>query len=140
MTLITNEIHLLRGTEKAFIISTADRRLTFDEPVARRDKYKSGQKLFKIGYLNATVSFWGNFYITEGNKVKTYSEWLPNFIRNHHDIKTLNEFAFTLREKLNIATEYIAVADFFKSCDCEFLFIKKVELFLIQEIAFDFLI
>lgn len=58
MTLINNEIHILNGAEKAFIISTADRRLTFDEPVPKKDKYGSGQKLFIIRHLNATVSFW----------------------------------------------------------------------------------
>jgi hypothetical protein len=101
MTLITNEIHLVKGIKKTFIISTADRRLTYDEPVAKKEKYDSGQKLFKIEHLNATVSYWGNFWL--GNANKYYWDWLPDFISKSHDIKTLKDFALHLRENINQA-------------------------------------
>jgi hypothetical protein len=98
MTLITNEIRLINGFKESLIISTADRRLTYDKPKSRKGKHGNGQKLYFIPYLNATLSFWGNYALKDG---QDYFAWLPNFIRKNSGIGSLSEFSTKLRNDLN---------------------------------------
>lgn|GEM_PF-1178433 len=101
MTLISNEIHLQPNLDDVFIICCADTRLTFRGETNKKKKYLKGHKLFKIEYLNGTVSFWGATSLFENNVQKYLSNWLPNFItkRNHHT--TLKSFVDDLRSELN---------------------------------------
>lgn len=102
MTLITNEIHLTNGFRESFIISTADRRLTYPLELNRKKKYESGKKLFKVEHLDSTVSYWGNtVVVNENNKVEPYFTWLPKFIHKSRETTSLMEFANKLREELN---------------------------------------
>lgn len=102
MTLISNEIYLLDTLKNSFIVSSADRRLTYRTVKNPKEKYVSGKKLFKIDYLNSTVSFWGATQLTnEKNKIELLSDWLPKFITSQHSQKTLLDFANDLRGELN---------------------------------------
>ncbi|MBL0745581.1 hypothetical protein [Chryseolinea lacunae] len=102
MTLITNEIHLVDGFDDSFIISTADRRLTYRKEANAKRKYKTGKKLFKIEHLNASLSYWGNtMLINEKGNAEFYFNWLPNFIKRKHAIDNLMDFAKALKDELN---------------------------------------
>lgn len=97
MTLIINDIYIKEAQDECYIVACADRRLTYKDQPNRKRRYTSGKKLFKIEYLNATVSYWGN--------ARTYREllssWLPNFIRINNKCGNLKEFAEKLRDDLN---------------------------------------
>lgn len=102
MTLISNEIYLLDNLKNSFIVSSADRRLTYRKVANPKEKYISRKKLFKIDYLNSTVSFWGATMLkNEKGDNELLSDWLPKFIRNRHYHTALLDFAFDLKTELN---------------------------------------
>ncbi len=105
MTLIANEIYLDKGTDDPVIISYADNRLTIGAEKNPKKKYPKGKKLFRIEYLNATVSFWGlaNVQNAKGGG-ELLCTWLPNFIRHQHSAPSLMDFANRLRDEINLRT------------------------------------
>ena len=109
MTLIANEIYLMDGFKDTFIVSYADRQLTYRNEKNPKKKYIKGKKLFRIEHLNATVSFWGATQVKKNNKFELLSSWLPNYIKKTNQHRTLLEFASSLRNELNkvICKEYL---------------------------------
>jgi len=101
MTLISNAIHLEPQLRDSFIVCCADTRLTFRDITNPKEKYIKGRKLFKIEYLNGSVSFWGATALFENSKQKSLSEWLPVFIKKSSHHTTLRAFAEELRYELN---------------------------------------
>ncbi len=96
MTLIINEIHLLKGLAETFQIAAADRR------IMRGNKIESPRKkLFTIPHLNATVSYFGLASFVKSGKEIYLSEWIPNFISKSNDTKNLEEFSNCFRDALN---------------------------------------
>ena len=98
MTLVTNEIHLLDGFRRTILVFAADRRLT-----DYRDGSFAGigQKLFRIPYLEAGVSYFGlATYRNRGGEFRM-TDWLRNFIRRAHATRTIRDFALRLRNDLN---------------------------------------
>lgn len=102
MSLIGNEIWLMPDLNDSFIICYADTRLTLRAESNTKKKYSKGHKLFKIEYLNGTVSFWGATALFEKNVQKSLSDWLPKFITRHHHCDSLISFAEELRTELNM--------------------------------------
>src|SRR4051812_34785039 len=101
MTLISNEIYLLNSLKKSFIICSADRRITYRTAKNSKEKYKSARKLFKIDYLNSTLSFWGATGLRNAKgKYELLSDWLPNFITSRHNHTNLLNFVTDLRTEL----------------------------------------
>ena len=79
MTLILNEIHLLRGLEKTMLVAAADRRISMPD-----GSYHSTQrKLFRIPYLNGAVAYFGLAAVYPGGRQAYLSTWLSDFIRRH---------------------------------------------------------
>lgn len=102
MTLISNEIFLIDGIDKSIIVSSADTRLTYRTIKDKKKRFKSGKKLFKIEYLNATVSFWGSLQIVnEKSQFELLCDWMPKFIRSRHSHTRLIDFGNDLRDELN---------------------------------------
>ncbi len=101
MTLISNEIFLLNTLKESFIICAADTRLTYRKESDPKKKYKKGKKIFKIEYLNGTVSFWGATSLIEDRKQKFLWDWLPNYITKSSNETSLLGFANGLRTELN---------------------------------------
>jgi hypothetical protein len=95
VTLILNEIHLLRGLSETMLIAGADRRVTVPggDPEVRR-------KLFRIPQLNATVSYFGVADVFPGGKIERLSSWLPNFIVAQSAAPDMESFAKNLRDEL----------------------------------------
>ena len=88
-----NEIHVQGNLQNSIILLAADQRITL------KDKFHSNRKkLFLIPYLNAGVGYFG---LAQPNRTEFFSSWLPNFIRNNADAKTLEELARRLCHKLN---------------------------------------
>ena len=98
MTLIINEIHINAKKSDCYIVACADRRITYKDST----KKEMNKKLFRIEYLNACVSYWGNTRIknNQGN-YETLSSWLPNFIKKSSSITNLYDFSVLLRSALN---------------------------------------
>ena len=99
MTLILNEIHLLRGMEETLIVAAADRRVS--KPDGSYDSTR--RKLFCIPYLHGAIAYFGLAVVyPKGRSQWQYmSEWLLSFIRRHSSVRDLEDFANTLREELN---------------------------------------
>ena len=96
MTLVLNEIHVLDGFRKTFIIAAADRRLsklngTYDS---------TRRKLFPIHYLGGAISYFGLATIYPHGRLQYLSHWLPSFIRGQSSAGTLRRFAENLTEAL----------------------------------------
>jgi hypothetical protein len=96
MTLILNEIHLLRGLEETLIVAAADRRVS--KPDGSYDSTR--RKLFHIPYLHGTIAYFGLAEVYPNVRPQFMSEWLPCFIGRHSSISDLESFANTLREEL----------------------------------------
>lgn len=97
MTLILNEIHLVKGLARTVLVAAADRRIAWPD-----GKYDSTRrKLFDIPYLRGTISYYGLAVVYPKGKQEYLSSWLPNFIRAHHSITTLKDFVSSLREELH---------------------------------------
>lgn len=97
MTIVMNEIRLLDGLNKSFIIFAADRRIS-----KLNGKYDSTRKkLFRIEYLEGGVSYFGLAQVFPNGREIYLSDWLPNFIRNQSDVSDLEEFSNRLRNKLS---------------------------------------
>jgi len=93
---------MLNGVKDSIIVSLADNRLTYRNEKDRKKRYKSGKKLFKIEYLNATVSFFGSLQIiNEKNNCELLCDWMPKFIQNRHAHTKLIDFGNDLRNELN---------------------------------------
>jgi predicted secreted protein len=102
MTLIANELYLIDGFKDTFVVSYADRQLTYRNEKNPKKKYIKGRKLFKIEHLNSTVSFWGATLVMKERKTELLNSWLPNYIKKSSQHKTLLEFATNLRNELNL--------------------------------------
>jgi len=98
MTLILNEIHLFDGFKNTLIVAAADQRITYLNGLK---KYGKGRKLFKIEYLNGTISYCGYSYVYINNHYQLLSSWLPNFIKKQNACKSLKSFAYIIRDELN---------------------------------------
>jgi hypothetical protein len=99
MTLVLNEIHMLEGLRKTFIVAAADRRIS-----KSNGSYDSTRrKLFRIPYLNGAVSYFGLAAVYPSGERQYLSEWLPSFIRGQSSAGTLQSFAQYLTESLNNA-------------------------------------
>lgn len=97
MTLVLNEIHLLRGLSRTMVVAAADRRVT-----GLDGSYHSNQrKLFPIAHLRGAVSYFGLAGWTDRGKTRHMSDWLPQFISSQADASDLATFASNLREGLN---------------------------------------
>lgn len=99
MTLVLNEIHLIEGLKRTFLIAAADRRLT--KPDGSR--YDAYPKLFEIPYLNGAVSYFGLAEFEQPGKSVRMWEFLPAFVRAHSDLADLGAFSVALRNKLESA-------------------------------------
>jgi hypothetical protein len=98
MTLLLNEIHLVKGLTQTFLVAAADRRITVN------GKYHSTRrKLFDIPYLQGAVSYYGLAYLCPGRQLVYLSSWLPDFIKVHYSVTTLEDFVRCLREELHRA-------------------------------------
>ncbi len=96
MTLILNEVHLVKGLTRTVMVAAADRRITLG------GKYDSTeQKLFTIPYLRGAISYYGLAEVYPKGKPEYLSSWLPNFIADHHSATTLKDFVYSLREELH---------------------------------------
>jgi len=96
MTLITNEIQVLDGFRKTVLVFAADQRI-----VKPDGKFTKGQKLFRIPYLEAGVSYFGLAEVFPGGRRRYMSQWLPGFITQQAGLPTLRDFVFRLRDELN---------------------------------------
>ncbi len=100
MSLIVNEIHILDGFKKTFIVFAADRRISNPD----RSRLAEKPKLFRIPYLEAGVSFFGLakvFPYGSGGADVDISDWLPSFTNKQNDVSELQDFAFRLKNELN---------------------------------------
>lgn len=97
MTLVLNEIHLVKDLTHTVLVAAADRRIT------RRDgSYDSTRKkLFDIPYLDAAVAYYGLAAVYPHGTQEYLSSWLPNFIKSHSSITSLQDFAAILRDELH---------------------------------------
>jgi hypothetical protein len=98
MTLILNEIHLFDGFKNTLIVAAADQRITY---LNGPKKYGKGKKLFKIEYLNGTISYCGYSFVYINNKYQLLSSWLPNFIKKQNACPDLKSFAYIICNELN---------------------------------------
>ncbi|MBM4160390.1 MAG: hypothetical protein FJ217_04735 [Ignavibacteria bacterium] len=131
MTLLANEIHVQDSLQHTVIIFAADRRITF------LGRFHSlGKKIFPIEYLNAGIGFFGLAEVFPGGKKQSMSSWLPQFITRNHRIRTLEEFADTLRAELdNVVPRDLKtsnpsgfhIAGFNQSGLPEFWFVRNIE-------------
>lgn len=96
MTLILNEIHLLRGLRETMLVAAADRR------VSKLDgSYDSTRrKLFPISYLNGGISYFGLAMVYPKGKPQYMSDWLPDFVKRHSSVLDLRSFSESLQEEL----------------------------------------
>lgn len=103
MSLVLNDIIFNNDLTYSFIISSADRRITIKELDTNKIKYHSTrQKVFKIPYINSTVSYFGLAAFNKNEKWIYLSEWLPKFIDENRSIsKNIKDFSFNLRNRLN---------------------------------------
>lgn len=107
MTLLINEICAYGDLREGYILTVADRRITYPENHPKHLKPEHQRKIFKIPYLVATVGYFGLAYYR--NKAHhppiPLSDWLDDFINKNHDVATMGEFAGRLQEKLNSSME-----------------------------------
>ena len=97
MTLVLNEIHVVKGLSNSVVIAAADRRITKQD-----GSYDSTRrKLFDVPSLNATVSYFGLATVYPKGRLEYLSSWLPNFIRNNADAASMEDFAGRLRDALH---------------------------------------
>jgi hypothetical protein len=96
MTLLLNEIHVPGDLCKSEILFAADRRVSL--PGQSPPKFM--KKIMEIPYLNAGIGYYGLAEVQSGVYL---SSWLPNFINNSTEARTLDEFATKLRAELNRA-------------------------------------
>jgi len=99
MTLVLSEIHIRKGLLDSVVVAAADRRIT------REQQYDSTRKkLFNIRKLNAAISYYGLAEVYPARqraKSEYLSSWLPTFIKNHSDAKSMEDLALSLREELH---------------------------------------
>jgi hypothetical protein len=96
MTILANEIRIGKCITDVILIQVADSRIT-----RPGKKPWFHRKVFEIRYLNALVGYFG---LAEPRPDEYFSSWLPNTITHGHKIKSINEFAQYLTDKLN---EYV---------------------------------
>lgn len=94
MTLLLNEIHVPGDLRKSVILFAADRRVS----LPGKSPPRFMKKIARIPYLNAGIGYYGLAEVQSGVYL---SSWLPNFINNSAEAKTLGEFANKLRAELN---------------------------------------
>lgn len=99
MTLVLNEIHLIEGLKRTFLIAAADRRLTKPDG-SRHDAHP---KLFEIPYLNGAISYFGLAEFTKAGKSVRMWDVLPAFVRSHATLPDLGTFSAALRDELERA-------------------------------------
>jgi len=96
MTLLLNELHVPGDLRKSVILFAADRRIT----LPGKSPPKFMKKIAEIPQLNAGIGYYGLAEVRSGVYL---SSWLPNFINNSTEARTLREFATNLRDELNRA-------------------------------------
>jgi hypothetical protein len=96
MTLLTNEIHVSSDLQHSVIIFAADRRISF-----LKKFHSLGKKIFPIEYLNAGIGFFGLAEVWPSGRKQSMSSWLAQFVTNHHDVRSLRDFADALRAELD---------------------------------------
>jgi len=94
MTLLVNEIHVPGDLRQGNVLFAADRRITM--PGKSRPKFM--KKIMEIKYLNAGIGYYG---LAQVNQSEYFSGWLPNFIKNSVEAKSLRDFATKLHGELN---------------------------------------
>ena len=96
MTLILNEIHLLKGLENTMMIAAADRRISNPD-----GSYNSTRrKLFPIRHLKGAISYFGLAYVYPKGKAQYMSDWLPTFIGSQAGAPDLETFCRNLCDAL----------------------------------------
>jgi len=99
VTLVLNEIHLIEGLKRTFLIAAADRRLTRPDG----SRYGAHPKLFEIPYLNGAVSYFGLAEFRRAGKPVRLWDFLPAFVRSHATLPDLGAFSVALRDELERA-------------------------------------
>ncbi len=97
MTLVLNEIHLIKGLEETLLIAAADRRIS--KPDGSYDSTR--RKLFHIPYFNGAIAYFGLAVVFPKGRRQYLSEWLPNFIKGQAGSHGINHFATNLEIELN---------------------------------------
>lgn len=97
MTLVLNEIHILNGFNRTFIVAGADRRLL--NPNGSYHAIR--KKLFPIPYLKGAISYFGLAVLAWPNKTIYISDWIDAFIRRNSQCNNLKSFSINLRDELN---------------------------------------
>lgn len=109
MTLILNEIYLRTDPSRAMIVCSADTKITFKEKGRKEPPHT---KVFRIPYLNACMSYWGNISVNQYNRVEFYTNWLPKFINRNRKETDLRTFANRLRTELNSIVDKKSMLDY----------------------------
>jgi hypothetical protein len=97
MTLVLNEIHLLDGLNRTFLVAAADRRISNPD-----GSYNDTRpKVLQIPYCRGAISYFGLAAIPRGGKWTYHAEWLPDFIGQQAASPDLQTFAENLRDELH---------------------------------------
>jgi len=112
MTLLINDICTLGDLREGYILSVADRRISYPKGHEKHHKPEHATKVFEIPSLNATIGYFGLAYFRSNiqHEPIPLSPWLKSFIDRHHTSSTIGEFAGRLRDTLNSLIEKKDVA------------------------------
>ncbi len=93
MTILANELRIKSSITDVSLIQVADRRITI------KGKFHSNRhKIFQIPFLKASVGYFG---LAQPTAKEYFSSWLPNVIRQGHNIQNIKQFAEYLTNALN---------------------------------------
>jgi len=112
MTLLINDIYTGGDLRDGYILTVADRRISYDKGDERHNRPERAKKVFEIPSLNATIGYFGLAYFRSNIRHEPIplSPWLKSFIDHYHTAKSIGEFAEALCDKLNSLMEKKDVA------------------------------
>jgi len=107
MTLLINDFCMRGDLRDGYILTVADRRLSYDKTHPKHHKPEHATKVFEITRLNAAIGYFGLAYFRSNIQHDSIplSPWLQSFINHYHIAKTIGEFAEALCDKLNSLME-----------------------------------